>query len=414
MSASAWEVPDYRRFLLARTVAMAGGTLAQVAMPILVFQLTGSAAWTALTAVVETLPYLVVGLPAGALADRWDRRRTLVVGEVLSAGALLTVPLATWVGVLSVGQVLAVAAVVSTAFVFTDAATFGLVPALVERERIPSATSVLVTVGTTLGLVGPVVSGVLVVVLGPAVVLGVDGVAYAVSAAVLAGLAVPATDAPPPVRRRLRVEIGEGLAFIRDHALVRRLTLLGIGNSLAGGAVTGLLVVVGVQQLGLGADDARIGWLFAAGAAGSLLASTMLPRLQRRVAVGAITTGGFAVALVGVLALSASGRLVPALVAVAAFHLASTTLIVNGIVTRQVVTPAVLQSRVNTTARLVAWGGSPLGAALGGVLAETVGTDWALRVAAFGLAASLAAALATKLRSTPLLGDLEEATTAAG
>ncbi len=95
-----------------------------------------------------------------------------------------------------------------------------------------------------------------------------------------------------------------------------------------------------------------------------------------------------------------------ALPLLAVLNFAMTTLIVNGIVARQVVTPDHLQSRVNTTARLIAWGGSPLGAALGGVVAGAAGTEWALRVAAVGLLASLVGAVLAGVPRFPHLDAL--------
>jgi MFS family permease len=408
---SALADPTYRRFLAARTVAMAGNALTLVALPVLVYRLTGSPVATAAIAAIETAPYLVVGLPAGALVDRWNRRRVLVLAGAVSGLAMLTVPLADALGVLTFAQVAVVAAVISTLFVFADAATFGVVPQMVGRDRVASATSTLVTVGTAIGLVGPLVSGVLVTVTSPALVLAVDGVAYLAAAAVIARLRWDGSEsvAPPAPGRRLRAEVAEGLRYIWAMPVVRWLTVLGAGNSLAGGAVAGLLVVIGVEQLGLSSDSPVLGWLFAAGAVGTFAASLSLPRLQRRVGVGAITTCGYAVGLVAVLALSATTSVVAALPLLVVLNFAATTLIVNGIVARQVVTPDHLQSRVNTTARLIAWGGSPLGAALGGVVAGAAGTEWALRAAAVGLAASLVGALLAGVPRFPRLDALQEA-----
>lgn len=393
--ASALAHPTYRRFLAARTIAMAGNALSLVAFPVLVYALTGSATLTALVAAAETAPYLLVGLPAGALVDRWNRRRVLVLTGAGSGAALLTVPLADALGVLGFTQLLVVATTVATLFVFADAASFGVVPQMVGRERVASATSALVSVGTAIGLVGPLVSGVLVTTTSPALVIGVDALAYLAAATVIARLRWPGSEGVPEAGpdRRLRSEVAEGLRYIWAMPVVRWLTLLGTGASLAGGATTGLLVVVGVEQLGLGADSPALGWLFAAGAAGTFAASLLLPRLQSRVGVGVITTTGYAVALACVLTLSFARSAPAALPVLAVLNFAMTTLIVNGIVTRQVVTPDHLQSRVNTTARLIAWGGSPLGAALGGVVAGAAGTPWALRAASLGLLVSLAAAV---------------------
>ncbi|WP_170219369.1 MFS transporter [Nocardioides litoris] len=412
---SALADPTYRRFLAARTVAMAGNALTLVALPVLVYRLTGSAALTAAVAALETAPYVVVGLPAGALVDRWHRRRVMVTSAAVSGLALLTVPLADALGALTFAQLAVVATTVSTAFVFADAATFGVVPQMVGRERVASATSVLVTVGTAIGLVGPLVSGVLVTVTSPALVLGLDGLAYLASAAVLARLRWPGseTTAAPGADRRLRAEVGEGLRYLWSVPVVRWLTVLGAGNSLAGGAVAGLLVVVGVEQLGLASDSPALGWLFAAGALGTFAASLSLPRLQQRLGVGLITTTGYAVALACVLGLSFAGSVAAALPLLVVLNFAATSLVVNGIVTRQVVTPDHLQSRVGTTARLIAWGGSPLGAALGGVVAGLAGTEWALRVAALGLAASLVGAVLAGVPRFPRLDDLRRQATGA-
>lgn len=393
--ASALAHPTYRRYLAARTIAMAGNALSLVAFPVLVYALTGSATLTALVAAAETAPYLLVGLPAGALVDRWNRRRVLVLTGAGSGVALLTVPLADALGVLGFTQLLVVATTVATLFVFADAASFGVVPQMVGRERVASATSTLVSVGTAIGLVGPLVSGVLVTTTSAALVIGVDALAYLAAATVIARLRWPGSEGVPEAGpdRRLRSEVAEGLRYIWAMPVVRWLTLLGTGASLAGGATTGLLVVVGVEQLGLGADSPALGWLFAAGAAGTFAASLLLPRLQSRVGVGVITTTGYAVALACVLTLSFARSAPAALPVLIVLNFAMTTLIVNGIVTRQVVTPDHLQSRVNTTARLIAWGGSPLGAALGGVVAGAAGTPWALRAASLGLLVSLAAAV---------------------
>lgn len=407
-SLSALADPTYRRFLAARTVVMAGNALTLVALPILVYQLTGSAAATAAVAAVETAPYLVVGLPAGALVDRWNRRRVMVLTGAASGLAMLTVPLAHALGMLTFAHLLIVAAAVSTLFVFADAASFGVVPQMVGRDRVASATSTLVTVGTAIGLAGPLLSGVLVTLVSPAVVLGVDGFGYLLASAATARLRWDGSEAVVgrTPGRRLRAEVAEGLRYIWAMPVVRWLSLLGAGNSLAGGAVGGLLVVIGVEQLGLRANSPALGWLFAAGAVGTFAASLALPRMQRRLGVGLITTTGYAVALSAVVALSTATSVIAALPLLSLLSFASTSLIVNGIVTRQVVTPGHLQSRVNTSARLIAWGGSPLGAALGGVVASAVGTQWALRAASLGLVVSLVGAVLAGVPRYPRLDEI--------
>ena len=321
---------------------------------------------------------------------------------------MLSVPAADAAGGLGFMHVLAVGTGVSTLWVFSDAATFGVLPQLVGRRHVAEATSALVTMSTFIALVGPVAAGVLVTITSPALAIGVDGAAHLVVAAGTATLRWRGSEdgRTSGVDGSMRGDIAEGLRYIWDHPVIRWFTVLGAGASLAGGAVTGLLVVIGVEQLGLEADDAALGRLFAAGAVGTLVASVFLPRLQRAVGVGVITTSGYGVALVTLLALSWTSDLGVGLVVLALFNCALTLLIVNGIVTRQVVTPDRLQSRVNTTARLIAWGGNPVGAALAGFTAELTSTGWALRLASLGLVASLVAAVAVGMPRYPRLDDL--------
>lgn len=405
----ALEDPVFRVFFGARTVAMMGSALSLVAFPVLVYQLTGSAGKTALMAVAESAPYLLIGLPAGALVDRWNRRRVMVVTGLVSSVLMVSIPVVDYVGLLGFGYLLGVGLGVATLWVFMDAASFGVVPQMVGRARVSSATSSLVTASTVAFLVGPAVGGVLITTVSPALVLGVDGLAYLVSALVTARLRWPGSEQrrTPDQVSTLRQDMREGLAFIWGQPVIRSLTVLGAGASLAGGATTGLLVVIGVEQLGLADDDPGLGWLFTAAAVGSLVASLVLPRLQRGFGIGRITMCCFAAGLVLLVVLSFTSGLVLALTLVCLFQAAMTTLIVNGIVTRQVITPERLQSRVNTTARLIAWGGSPVGAALGGVVAETLGTPWAIRTAAAALLASLAGGLVAGLLRYPLLERLE-------
>lgn len=187
----------------------------------------------------------------------------------------------------------------------------------------------------------------------------------------------------------------EGLRFVWEHQPIRALTLVGLGHAIAGGGiVSALLVVIGVELLGFANDDSRLGVLYMAASAGSLLGSLLVTRLQRRLRVGTITLGGLGATgllVVGV-ALTTDWRFGVALLAL--LNAAMMMVILNAIVVRQTLTPMRLQSRVNTTARMISWGGSPIGATLGGVLAGAGGIRLALLVCAAGALASLLAGVA--------------------
>ena len=109
MNDRALALPEFRLFLAARSISWAGNAITLVALPILVFQLTGSPALTGLLTAVEALPYLVFGLPAGALADRWNRKRVLVTAWAASGIVMATIPAAASIGLLTIPLMTSVA-----------------------------------------------------------------------------------------------------------------------------------------------------------------------------------------------------------------------------------------------------------------------------------------------------------------
>jgi MFS family permease len=386
-------------------VAVAGSAVTGVAMPLLVLQLSGSAFLTALVAAGQVAPYLVFGLIAGAVADRVPRRWLMVVAQLTSAAALTTVPLGYAADLLTPAHALLVVIVVATSFVWFDAAAFGALPAIVGRGRIVAANSLVWTSSTLVGIAAPALGGLLVAWLGAAQALSVDAAAYVGAAVLVLAIAAPmgplAVEAPGDervVRPTLRADIREGLRFVLRQPTVRDLTLVGIGNSITGGAVTALLVVLAVDELGVSGDGRSYGVMLAVVAAGGFLAASALPWLSGRIPTGWLTLGGLALGVPTVAGLAAVPSYAVVLILLLGWAFSNTLVILNGIATRQRVTPDHLQARVNTTARMIAWGGTPFGAVLGGLAAQLAGVPTALAGAAAVLAISLGLAMSTGLR----------------
>lgn len=176
---SLWRDRAFVLFWLAGAVSVAGSVITAVVLPILVFQLTGSALNTALLSSLTVVPYLLFGLLAGALADRVPRRRLMVGADVLNALLLASVPIAAALGVPSLAQLYLVAFLSATLFVWFDAANFGALPTLVGKERVLEANSLVWGTGTVLGIAIPPVGALLATTLGAPLTLGFDALSYA-------------------------------------------------------------------------------------------------------------------------------------------------------------------------------------------------------------------------------------------
>jgi MFS family permease len=162
--------------------------------------------------------------------------------------------------------------------------------------------------------------------------------------------------------------------------------------------VIGLTVVYAVQGLGLAATDSRIGLLYTATAIGALAASLLLPFLTKRMAIGRITLIGLFTHVAMLAALALAPNVWAGILLIGLWEMCNTLIIINGIALRQQVTPDHLQARVNTTARMIAWGGQPFGAAIGGILTEAFDIRVALLLVAVGVGISALAGWFSPLR----------------
>ncbi|KNX36642.1 MFS transporter [Luteipulveratus halotolerans] len=351
---------DFRRYWAARTVSVTGSLVTMIALPVLVYHLTGSASLTALTTALEALPYVLVGLFAGAIADRHDRKRVMVTADIANAAVIASVPLAWWLDLLTVGHALAAAFVVQTLFTFFDGANFGALPVLVGTDRIGAANSAIFGVGGVLDLLVPAVVGALLVFWSPAAVLALDALSFLVSALLVRSISRPLSLPRERARRTsaqaLLADVREGVQFLVGHKGVRTTTVIGTLQSIAGAAFMSLAVVFSDRVLHVGTSGWRFGMLYSAWGIGGIGAAALVPRLLRVASPGRVITFAIPVSgLAGVtVALAPSWAI--AVTAMVIWGVAYQVVLISSLTYRQQVTPEAMLGRVNTAGRMLSWG----------------------------------------------------------
>ncbi len=402
-ASSIWKLAVFRRYYILSALCYFGSGLTSVALPVYVYALTESAAVTSLAAASAGAPYLLFGLFAGALADRSDRKTVMTACSAISGAALLTIPAAaTGFGETTAAHLIAANFVVSTAFVWFDAANHGALLSIVGRDRLVAANSVLGSTDTLLRIGSPAVAGLLMYRLGPEWAIAIDGLCYIGAALLLLRISLPSRTRAAARWATQCSEIGadirEGVRYVWASTVIRSLTLLGFGNSLVGGAATGLAVVYGVRVLGFEETSPQMSLLFTCNSLGALLSSAAYPYMRRRVYGGAITIASFLFGSVALTGLALGEGRSAAFFGYAIWSGFHTLTVLNGITLRQQETPDELQGRVHATGRMIAWGGFPLGSFAGGIAAESFGVS-GVYVALSALSACLfAIAVATPLR----------------
>ncbi|MGP4104294.1 MFS transporter [Nonomuraea sp. KM90] len=392
---------------------LADGVL-KIGAPLLAVSMTRAPTLVSLVGAAATLPWLVLALHAGAVADRADRRRVMVRANLARAAILAAATLLAALGLLDLWLLLAAVLLAGVCEVFADLSAQSILPMTVPQERLTRANGRISTaqmIGND--FVGAPAAGLLVVAL-PAAVIGAPALLYGAAGLLLVGMRGTYRLAAPARRRPMRVDIAEALRYLWSHRVLRSLAitagLLNLANS-AYFAVFVLWAVGDGSRMGL--EPAGYGLMTTAFAIGAVLGSLL--------SGGAAAMFGEFRTLVGNWLISSLLLLVPVIVP-SAWALYPTAVLwglvgaagnVLVISLRQRLIPAELLGRVNSAYRLVGMGGMPLGAALGGVVAEFVGIG-AVLVGATGVCLAgvglvwraLSDRISGPLTSEPTLSDI--------
>ena len=360
---------DFWRFWVGETISAFGSSFTQFAIPLLVFKLTGSAIYLAASAALFTVPHLLFGLLIGAWTDRTDRRRLMIVTDVLSMAAVGSVPVAALAGVLSVWWILAVVFITSTLGIFFEAAAFGAIPSLVDQADLVTANGRIQATFAGASVLGPLVAGALLVVLPVDQLLVVDAATFVVSAVALSLIRRP-FNGPLTARRSttIRQDIVEGLRYVLRHPVLRNISaMMALVNLVS---VTAFAQLVLLAKERYAATDSEIGLLFAAGGVGVVLFSLAAGPLRKRWSFGNVALGALMVSGLLTIALAYAPTF---LVAVACWGLSSglgTMFNINTGSLRQAIVPNQMLGRIITIAMVLAWSANPIGAIGGGFAVE--------------------------------------------
>jgi hypothetical protein len=395
-----------RLLVAAYTASQVGSAVSLVALPIIIYRLTGSPLQTAILTLIEFLPTLVLGLFAGVLADRVPGRLLPVATDVVSAAAFGGLAMVLTVAHPPVWVVYAAALLASVSFVFHSAPFPRLVRALVGREGVTAASSAFVLGDTLASITGSALAAVLLTVAPMTVAVAFDAATFAVSALLILAVRIPRPSGPPapaaaagggPGRSGWRDEMRTGVRFFWTTRDLRNAMAACTGMVFTGGALLALLTPFVGQGLGASAHGPVIALFYGAGDVGSAVAALMLPALQKRVRVGRIAAWGLACNGVLFALLLAVPTWQAALPVMALWQLTYTLVIVNNGAIRQLLTPVHLLGRVGATARIVAWSGPPLGAAVASTLSAHLSVRAGLACCGVGVALGLAWALAGRV-----------------
>ncbi|MFI6266867.1 MFS transporter [Micromonospora sp. NPDC051006] len=390
---------NFRALWAGAAVTNLADGVVKLTLPLVAVSMTDSPALVAGITLANTLPWLVFSLPAGAFADRVDRRRLIMTMAAARALVLAVLVGAILADILPLAGLYAGALLLGTAEVFADTTRMSVVPMVVPRNRMESAFAKLTATETAANeFIGPPLGGLLAAA-GLAAALGAGGVGYAGALLPLAimtghyrsnGYPRPATGACG-----LRADIWEGIRYVWRERILRTLLLVAGAASGCWAAWMAVIVVYAVAPGPMDLSRSQYGLLIGALGVGGVVGASAAPALTRRLGrrvVLATSMASFAV-LLAAPAITSSPRLIAVTTVLGGAGSGAWNVTYSSL--RALVVPDEMMGRYSGVSRLTSWGSMPLGALFAGLTAELI----SVRAVFWGGAALCALVLAATLRT---------------
>jgi MFS family permease len=351
----------FRLYWAGQAISSLGDAFAFVAIPLLVLEVTGSVASMGLVSATGVAAQLAAGLFSGALVDRMNRRRLMILCDVGRTLAYGLVPLGWALGVRSLALVFVTTAVGGLLGNLFSVAYVAALPELAGRERLHEANSQMAATQALAYVLGPLLAGAVAAHTGPATALAIDALSFVVSAASL--IAIP-FGGLPEAHPHADQSPSAGLRYLFRDPLMRPITILIVALGLTSnvGLSAGIVdLLVFHLKRDLGQGDRAVGLILGVASVGAVLGAAFAPRLRRRLGFGACFLGGTLVQALGLLAIA----FVPAasVAAIGALAWAGGLLLrsIASQAVRQELTPPAMLGRAAAAYLALAFGSSALG-----------------------------------------------------
>jgi len=404
----------YRRLWISILISSFGGQLTLLAVPLTAaVRLHATPTEMAWLTATEISAFVLLSLPGGVWLDRVRKLPVYVVGESVLALAVATVPVAYWLGWLTMEWLYVVGFAIGTVHTLAGSAAQIVLTQIVPRERLVEAHAKNALANSTAEVAGPGAAGVLISLTGAPVALVADAVLLTISALILRGLRL--TEVVDASVQRFGEALRTGLRFVVQNRLLVTMAFIVGGWQFCHNAALVVQILFATRELGLSAGD--VGLCYILLGVGTVIASTIGNRLAGQLGPGPTMVLGIAICSAGwLLGATApegtTGALVFALMLMA-FGIGATLVFITFLALRQSATPAPLLGRMTSTMRWLILLPAAPGALLGGWIGEHVGLRFALAFAGFvALLISIVAwrqAVIRNMRTLPMAAGVHRA-----
>jgi len=371
-SPSLWYNKAFLTLWAGQSVSVFGTQVTTFALPWLVLDLTSTATAVGLLNAISFLPYLLFSLPAGMIADRWNRRTIMLVCDGARGLIILSVPIAAFFGRLTLVQLFVVGALMRLFTVFFDVGYVAALPNLLEKPQLAEANGRIELTRSTAEFSGQPLGGILVALLSAAGTLLIDSLSYVVS--VVSVLFIRRPFSAPRVQREegsFWQRLTAGLQYVFSDPLLRALAISPALGNFATSAFLAVIVFRGRDELHFTAF--QTGMFVGSVAIGQAIAAAFVGRLAKRIPTGRLALCAVAFQPFVFICFALTGNLI----AMIALHIALGAMVTMYNVPisslRQSIIPDHLRGRAQAANRILVTSMYPVGAILGSAIAAVAG-----------------------------------------
>ena len=400
----------YRRLWTSVLTSSFGAQIMMLALPLTAAVLLhASPTQMGALTTMEILPFVLFSLPSGVWLDRVRKLPVYIAGEVTLAIAAASVPVAWWLGALTIHWLYVVAFLIGTVYTTAGSAAQIVLTQVVERDRLIEANAKNALASSGADVAGPGLAGALIKLLGAPIALLFDAALLLVSAAILRGIHV--NEKPPSGAGEFWAELKAGLRFVLSNRLLVVLACCSGGWQLCNNSATVVNILFATRTLGM--SEQSVGLSYVCLGFGTVLASLVGGRVSKHFGPGPSMTIGIGLCSVGwlMLAMAPVGPWGVAMFAanLTLFGLGAVMIFINFISLRQAVTPAPMLGRMTSTMRWLILIPAGPGALIGGWLGEHLDLRASLAFSGVcGLLLTLVAWRSPTLRAVRVLPVLSE------
>ena len=372
--------PGFLSLWIGQSVSVVGSQITGLAIPVLaVTYLHANEFQMGLLNAADTSAFLVFGLLAGALVDRWIKRQVMLVADLVRMLAVAVIPILWVLGVLNVYQLMVVGAVLSIATVFFDVSYQSYIPILLPKEYIGIGNARLEISGQMSGMAGPGIVGALLTFLKAPTLLAIDAASFLVSAISLWFIKDREQPKHKAERQPIFKEISEGLKFVWNQRLIRAISFTTSTSNMFSTIVGTMFALYLLKPEFLNLGTAGFGILMSIGSIGGLLGASATPKLIKLVGEGPVvvlsaTLSGIVQFLIPLAWYIPHEYAIIPLAAQSFFtSFLALTYNITQVTARQRLCPERLLGRMNASIRFMVWGSMPIGALIAGALGTVYG-----------------------------------------